>query len=232
MFKHLLFSTVLLTCLTTFGCSDSENVRIVEQPDTEAINSFYVGNRSPLTPSPFIKLPIEAIKPQGWVLKQLKLEADGFTGHLLEISRFLKKENNAWLSKEGQGHSPWEEVPYWLKGFCNLGYVLNDKRIIDEAQTWIEATIASQREDGYFGPRSNLRRIGGSKPDVWPNMIMLNVLQSYYEYSGDKRVIELMTKYFRWQLTVPDEDFLEPFWQNQRASDNLASVYWLYNRTG
>ena len=232
MFKHLLFSTVLLTCLTTFGCSDSENIRIVEQPDTSAISSFYVGNRPPLTPSPFIKLPIEAIKPQGWVRKQLKLEADGFTGHLLEISRFLKKEDNAWLSKEGRGHSPWEEVPYWLKGFCNLGYVLGDKRIIDEAQTWIEATIASRREDGYFGPRANLKRIGGKKPDVWPNMIMLNVLQSYYEYSGDKRVIELMTKYFRWQLTVPDEDFLEPFWQNQRASDNLASVYWLYNRTG
>jgi len=233
MFKYPLFSTVLLACLTAIGCSSAdERIALVEQPDTSAKNSFYIGNRPPLTPSPFIKLPIEAIKPQGWVRKQLKLEADGFTGHLLEISRFLKKEDNAWLSKEGQGHSHWEEVPYWLKGFCNLGYVLSDKRIIDEAQTWIDATIASQREDGYFGPRSNLKRIDGSKPDVWPNMIMLNVLQSYYEFSGDKRVIELMTKYFRWQLTVPDEDFLEPFWQNQRAGDNLASVYWLYNRTG
>jgi hypothetical protein len=244
MSKNQLFSVVLVIFLVALGCNAVNDtsagkaaaadirVEVVKQPDTKQTNRFYTGNRPPLTPSPFIKLPIEAIKPQGWVRKQLELEADGFTGHLLEISRFLKKQDNAWLSKEGQGHSPWEEVPYWLKGFCNLGYVLNEKRIIDEAQTWIEATIASQREDGYFGPRSNLKRIGGSKPDVWPNMIMLNVLQSYYEYSGDKRVIELMTKYFRWQLTVPDEDFLEPFWQNQRASDNLASVYWLYNRTG
>jgi hypothetical protein len=241
MCKYQTLSFVLFCCLAILGCTtfisgkaDTNNNRIevVKQPDTKQTNSFYIGNRPPLTPSPFIKLPIEAIKPDGWVRRQLELEADGFTGHLLEISRFLKKENNAWLSPEGQGHSPWEEVPYWLKGFCNLGYVLGDKRIIDEAQTWIEAAIASQREDGYFGPRSNLKNIGGSKPDVWPNMIMLNVLQSYYEYSGDKRVIELMTKYFRWQLTIPDEDFLEPFWQNQRASDNLASVYWLYNRTG
>ena len=241
MCKYQTLTVVLLGCLAVLGCTtiiagkaDTNNNRIdvVKQPDTKQTNTFYVGNRPPLTPSPFIKLPIEAIKPQGWVLRQLELEAEGFTGHLLEISRFLKKENNAWLSKEGQGHSPWEEVPYWLKGFCNLGYVLNDKRIIDEAQTWIEATIAGRREDGYFGPRSNLKHIDGTKPDVWPNMVMLNVLQSYYEYSGDKRVIELMTKYFRWQLTIPDEDFLEPFWQNQRASDNLASVYWLYNRTG
>jgi len=41
-----------------------------------------------------------------------------------------------------------------------------------------------------------------------------------------------MSKYFKWQMTIPDEDFLLPFWQQQRASDNLASVYWLYNRTG
>ncbi len=230
MLKYPLLSVGLLLCFASQGCS--EIIDVVRQPNTKATNSFYVGNRPPLTPSPFVKLPIGAIKPQGWVRKQLELETEGFTGHLLEISRFLKKEDNAWLSPKGEGHSPWEEVPYWLKGYSNLGYVLSDKRIIDEAQTWIEATIESQREDGYFGPRSNLKRIGGNKPDVWPNMIMLNVLQSYYEYSGDQRVIQLMTKYFRWQLTVPDEDFLEPFWQNQRASDNLASVYWLYNRTG
>jgi hypothetical protein len=244
MFKYPVFRMFLLVCLAVLGCTVSRdtlvrnsnaadtNIEVVERPDTNTINSFYVSNRKPLIPSPFIKLPIRAIKPKGWVLKQLRLEANGYTGHLLEISKFLKKEDNAWLSPKGEGHSPWEEVPYWLKGYCNLGYVLGSRRIIKESQKWIDATIASQRDDGYFGPRSNLNRIQGNKPDVWPNMIMLNVLQSYYEYSGDKRVIELMTKYFRWQTTVPDAHFLEPFWQNQRASDNLASVYWLYNRTG
>ena len=242
MSRYLIFCTALLVCAAWLGCTVNQaefvadthaaDIRIVNRPDTHANNDFYVGNRPPLLPSPFMKLPIGAVAPEGWVRRQLELEAEGFTGHLLEISRFLKKEDNAWLSPKGEGHSPWEEVPYWLKGFSNLGYVLGNKRIINEAQIWIEAAIASQREDGYFGPRSNLKRIRGAKPDVWPNMIMLNVLQAYYEYSPDQRVLDLMTKYFHWQLTIPDEDFLEPFWQNQRASDNLASVYWLYNRTG
>ncbi|UCD52118.1 MAG: glycoside hydrolase family 127 protein [Phycisphaerales bacterium] len=230
--KYFLIPALCITALTSLVVSADDTIRVVDRPNTEKTNDFYVANRQPLTPSPFIKLPIRDIKPQGWVRKQLELEAEGFTGRLLEISNFLKKENNAWLSTEGEGHSPWEEVPYWLKGFANLGYVLADERIIDEARTWIEPVIASQRDDGYFGPRSNLKRIRGGKPDVWPNMIMLNVLQAYYDYSGDKRILDLMTKYFHWQLTVPDEDFLEPFWQNQRASDNLASVYWLYNLTG
>ena len=218
---------VLLFCL---GCNGGR-VAMVDKPDMSGSSDYYVGNREPLLASPFIKLPIGAIRPEGWVRRQLELQADGFIGHLTEISRFLVKDDNAWLSSEGEGHSPWEEVPYWLKGFGDTGYVLGDRRIIDEARVWIEATIASQRDDGWFGPRSNLTRVDGT-PDIWPNMIMLNALQSYYEYSGDGRVLDLMRRYFKWQTTVPDEDFLRPFWQQQRASDNLASVYWLYNRTG
>ena len=207
------------------------SVRVVGKPPTDAMNGFYVGNRPPLKPSPLLKLPVGSIEPRGWLLRQLRLQADGFFGHLTEISRFLRKEGNAWLSPDGEGHSGWEEVPYWLRGFGDLGYVLGDERIIEEARTWIEAALSSQREDGYFGPRSNLTLING-KPDLWPNMLMLNVLQSYYEFSGDGRVLELMERYFRWELGVPEEEFLVPFWQHMRAGDNLASVYWLYNRTG
>ena len=35
---------------------------------------------------------------------------------------------------------------------------------------------------------------------MWPHMMALNVLQSYYEHSGDPRVIPCLTRYFRWQL--------------------------------
>lgn len=47
----------------------------------------------------------------------------------------------------------------------------------------------------------------GGKRELWANMVMLWCLQSYYEYSGDKRVLTLMTDYFKWQLTVPDDKF-------------------------
>ena len=221
---------VVLLSLTG-GLTAEDRIAVVERPKTSAKNDFYVGNRAPLTPSPFLKLPIGSIKPKGWLRKQLQLEADGFVGHLMEISRFLKKDGNAWLSPKGEGHSPWEEVPYWLKGFGDLGYVLGDKRIIKEARVWIDAAIATQREDGYFGMRRNLKAARG-KPDIWPNMIMMNVLQSYHEYSPDKRVPDLMTRYFKWQTTISDADLLPPYWQQQRAADNLASIYWLYNRTG
>jgi len=225
-----LLATVLLG-----GSRADVQVTVVPRPDASAGYTHYVANRCPLLPSPLVKLPIGAVRARSWLVRQLQLEAEGFTGHLDQLSGFLRKEGNAWLSPNGQGHSFWEEVPYWLKGFIDLGYLLEDERIIAEAHRWVEAVIASRREDGWFGPRANLRgersREKG-KPDLWPNMIMLNVLQSYYERTGDERVIDLMTAYFHWQLAVPEESFLPPFWQEQRAGDNLASVYWLYNITG
>ena len=194
-------------------------------------NAFAVGSRAPLAPSAFEKLPIGSIRPDGWVRRQLELEANGFTGRLTEISPWLVKKNNAWLSPTGQGINGWEEVPYWLKGFGDLGYVLGNKRITAEAKLWINAVIASQRANGYFGPESNLTANSG-KPDVWPNMVMLAALETYFEYSGDKRVLGLMSRYFKWELMIPDKDFLLSYWEPQRVGDNMATVLWLYNHTG
>ena len=116
-------------------------------------------------------------------------------------------------------------MPYWLKGYSDLAYILGDKKMKQEAFGWIEAAFKSQRPDGYFGPEN----IRNGKPELWAQMIMLSTMQTYYEYTGDKRVIDLMTRYFRWQLALPDDLFLKDYWENSRGGDNLYTVLWLYN---
>ncbi len=223
-----------ITGIITGEVADGGSIAIVERPSTAAGNDFYVGNRPPLTPSPFIKLPIGAIEPEGWVRRQLELQADGFHGHLTEISSFLKKQGNAWLSPAGEGQHGWEEPPYWLKGFSNCGYILRNQRMITESKIWIEAAIRSQKADGWFGPDKGRKgaatRLQG-REDLWPNMIMLFCLQNYYEFTADKRVINLMTNYMKYLSTVPEERFLVGYWPRMRGGDLLYSVYWLYNRT-
>ena len=204
-------------------------VSVVEKPTTITLNSFYQTNQPPLRPQHMVKLPVGAIKPGGWLLKSMELQRDGLTGQLPEISAWLTKKNNAWLNKNGQGDWGWEEMPYWLKGYANIGYVLNDKKMIEESMVWINGTLNSQRDNGDFGPYV-IRKTTG-KRDLWAQMLMLFVLQSYYEYSHDARVVTHMTKYFHWQLTIPDNDFLTDYWENSRGGDNLYSVYWLYNIT-
>jgi hypothetical protein len=56
--------------------------------------------------------------------------------------------------------------------------------------------------------------------------------QDYYEFTGDKRVINLMTNYMKYLRTVPEDQFLVGYWPKMRGGDLLYSVYWLYNRTG
>jgi len=235
MFRYMLVIIMMTVSIGGIAFSGDTNIRVVDKPDTEAGNDFYVGNRAPLTPSPLIKLPVGSIEPDGWVRRQLELQADGFHGHLTEISRFLVKEGNAWLSRDGSGDHGWEEPAYWLKGFSNCGYILDDERMIKESKIWIEAALASQKEDGWFGPDKGRKgaatRLQG-REDLWPNMIMLFCLQDYYEFTRDKRVIELMTKYMKYLTTVPEDRFLVGYWPKMRGGDLLYSVYWLYNRTG
>ncbi|MBF6627893.1 MAG: glycoside hydrolase family 127 protein [Proteiniphilum sp.] len=224
---NFLFSFLLFFLLSaTLPAADKTKATMVERPNREAVNVNYLQNRAPLQPQHFIKLPVGKVKPQGWLLKHLELQKEGLNGHLSEISAWLDKENNAWL---GTGNDyGWEEVPYWLKGYGNMAYILEDEEMIREAQSWIEAVFSSRREDGYFGPY--IEKNGN--PDLWGNMIMIWCLQSYYEHSADKRVMELMTDYFQWQLDLPDGKFLEDYWENSRGGDNLLSIYWLYNITG
>ena len=190
-------------------------------PPTEGGNEFYISNRPPLLPSPLIKLPSGSIAPHGWLRHQLLLMSDGMIGHISEVSPWVGPKSG-WRVPENDGD---ERVPYWLKGYISLGYSLGDKRIIRESQEWIDAVMAGQAEDGYFGPQVNRDR------HLWPNMPMLFVMQTYYEASGDKRVLDFMGNYFRYQNSIPHNQFLGGSWMKIRGGDNLESVYWLYNRT-
>jgi len=236
---------IYIISLLILGCDNG--ISLVDSPETIETNRHYISNRFPLQPSKLIKLPIGSIKPEGWLLEYFNRQKKGLTGNLGEISAWLDKKDNAWLSKDGKGKWGWEEVPYWLKGYANIGYITEDKEIIDEAKIWIEAALDSQRENGFFGPnfawesyiadedRTNeLETTKRKAIDFWPNMIMLYCLQSYYEYSKDYRVIELMTKYFKFQFDIEEKDLLsnDHYWARIRGGDNLHSVIWLYNRTG
>ncbi|MDE3068649.1 MAG: glycoside hydrolase family 127 protein [Verrucomicrobiota bacterium] len=221
---------VLTGCAGNVHARVGDSVGVVDRPPVSQTNAFYVSNRAPLEPSRLIPLPIGSIQSGGWLREILQRQRDGLCGHLGEISVWLEKDDNAWLNKDGKGQHGWEEVPYWLRGYIQLAYIFNDPKMIAESRTWIEGVLNSQRPDGDFGPDQKFADDGSR--DFWANMLMMYCLETYYEHSRDRRVPELMTKYFRYQLTVPDDKFLTHFWQKMRGGDNLYSVYWLYNRTG
>ncbi len=221
----LLFLTAALSFAAAVLCADE--FAQVSGPDVSAASANYLTNRAPLSPSIFMKLPVGAVTPEGWLGRYMELQRDGLTGKLGTLSIWLEKKDNAWLF-QGGSHG-WEEVPYWLRGYADLAYILNDPGMIAEAQTWIDSIIEHQQPSGYFGPVDGA---GNPPQDLWPNMLVLFLMRSYYEYSGDERVIPFLTRYFMWVKDIPEEKFLKTFWENTRAGDMLLICFWLYNVTG
>ena len=195
-------------------------------------------NRQPLIPKKYPELPLGTIKPEGWLLGQLQVMREGMTGHLDELYSPVVGERNGWLGGDGDG---WERGPYWLDGLVPLAWILDDEQLKAKVMPWIEWTLASQTDEGYFGPvpfesepepEPGLQKT--NRRDWWPKMVMLKVLQQYYEATGDERVISLMLEYSRFQLRELPETPLDhwTFWANRRGGDNLMMIYWLYNITG
>ncbi|MCY3834133.1 MAG: glycoside hydrolase family 127 protein [Chloroflexi bacterium] len=175
-------------------------------------------NREPLYPAAFQALPLGAVKPRGWLLHQLRAQANGLTGHLDEFWPSVGPDSG-WLGGDGES---WERGPYYLDGLLPLAHLLEDDRLLRKVKPWIEWTLNSQDERGYFGTRD---------PDWWPRMVMLKVLMSHYEVSEDERVLDLMTSYFRYQLRALPVRPLH-MWAWARAMDNVLATHWLYNFTG
>ena len=192
-------------------------------------------NRAPLQEVPYAQLALGEIKPEGWLKDQMQTMLDGMTGNLDEIYEFVVGDNNAWLGGEGDA---WERGPYWIDGALPMAYIMENNELKAKALKWVEAILGSQKENGYFGPDTDRPYIAGMQrnnaADWWPRMVALKILQQYYMATGDERVINFMTRYFKYQLEMLPSTPLGKwtFWATERACDNLLIVHWLYNITG
>jgi hypothetical protein len=182
------------------------------------INVNYKSNPPELHKNAYIKLPLGSVKPEGWLLSQLEAQAEGLTGNLDNFWPDLV--NSSWRGKDGEA---WERGPYYLDGLVPLAYLLNNDTLIKKVQRWIEPIIASSTDSGWYGPAKN--------KDRWPLAVANKVLMQYYEGSGDKRALDVLTKYFRYLHDTPP-DWPDKEWRGVRAMENAVTGYWLYRQTG
>lgn len=222
--KRLFLSLLLFSLCSIFLCA---------QHKIEASN--YQNNRYPLLTKPYVELPLGTIKAKGWLKEMLERQKSGSTGQLDKLYPLVMGERNGWLGGDGD---QWERGPYWIDGLLPLAYILDDKELKNKVQPWVEWALESQKENGFFGPDKDYPHEEGvqrdNAHDWWPRMVVLKILQQYYSATNDERVINFMSKYFKYQLeTLPAKPLDNwTFWARYRAGDNLHIIYWLYNITG
>ena len=187
----------------------------------------YPLNRAPLQPAAFLRLPPGAVRPAGWLATQLNYQVNGLNGQYQSESHFLAFNNTGWVNPSLVG---WEEVPYWLRGYGDLGYVTGNAAVRSSTEQWVQAVLATQASDGFFGP-TQLRTSLNGHADLWPHMPMLHALRSWSEFHGDTSVQAFLARYFRFVAAQPDGVFTDG-WGYTRWGDTIDVIYWLYNRTG
>jgi hypothetical protein len=168
-------------------------------------------------------LPIGDIKPRGWLLEQLKLQASGLSGHLDEFWPDIK--DSRWIGGQAEG---WERVPYWLDGFIPLAWLLDDADLQRRATRYIERILDRQSPDGWICP---IEEEGRRHYDMWAHFLILKVLVVYHDAAGDERVPDAVRR----GLLALDRhiDGATLFdWAQTRWFEALIPIWWLYERTG
>lgn len=184
---------------------------------------------TPSTPSSklgacaFEPLQLGSIRPQGWLLNQLRIQASGLSGHLDEFWPDIK--DSGWIGGVAEG---WERGPYWLDGVVPLAFLLDDATLKAKVTRWMDFILTHQHEDGWLG----VKQSGSYRPeDPWPTFVMFKAMTQYFEATQDPRVIPVMQK-----CCVKLDALLDATplfdWGQHRWMDLVLSLHWLYDRTG
>ncbi|MGC8638274.1 MAG: beta-L-arabinofuranosidase domain-containing protein [Isosphaeraceae bacterium] len=207
-------STVIIALALVSGAWSLE-VRSAEQRSS---------SRAPIPPIAFRPLPLGQVKPAGWLLDQLRVQASGISGHLDEFWPDIK--NSAWIGGKAEG---WERLPYWLDGFVPLAYLLDDPALEARAKRVIDYVLDHQQADGWLGPVGDT---AGHKPyDPWPLFPLFKALMQYQEATADPRVVPALEKCARKIGQVMDQTPLYS-WAKMRAADFAVAMIWLRVKTG
>lgn len=181
------------------------------------------------------ELQLGSISPQGWLRENLELQRDNISKNMDETYPQVMGPRNGWLGGDGD---QWERGPYWIDGLLPLAYILDDESLKAKVQPWVEWALASQREDGNFGPCTDYENEPGIQRDNaldwWPRMVVLKILQQHYNATGDERVLPFMERYFHYQLMMLEQKPLDywTFWSRFRHADEMNVALWLYRKTG
>ena len=165
------------------------------------------------------------IKPQGWLRRQLEIQAEGLSGNLHKIWPDIR--DSAWVGGKCEG---WERVPYWLDGFIPLAYLLDRDDMIDTVKKYIEAIIGAQEDDGWLCPCKKEER---PQYDTWALQLICKTLVVYYDCSGDDRIPDVIYKAFRNYYNHLRRKEIALFgWGKFRWFESFITLNFLYEKYG
>jgi hypothetical protein len=176
-----------------------------------------------LAPLAFTPLPVGAVRPAGWLARQLRIQADGLSGHLDEF--WPDVAQSQWFGGAAEG---WERAPYWLDGAIPLAWQLEDAALKARITSHVAYMVDHQRDDGWFAPYpldATTKRY-----DLWAILLVNKVLAQYHDATGDDRVLQASLRSLRALHAGMDATPLYD-WGRFRWFEGLVPAYHAWERT-
>ncbi len=165
----------------------------------------------------------QEIKPEGWLKRQLRIQADGLSGNLDKCWRDVR--DSAWIGGDAEG---WERVPYWLDGFIPLAYLLQDEDMIARAKKYVDAILSYQKDSGWICP---CPEDDISTYDTWAVQLISKVLVVYYNCSGDERIPDVLYRVMNNYYNLLESGTIKLFnWGKYRWFEAFIALKFLKQR--
>ena len=163
------------------------------------------------------------IKPSGWLLRQLEIQAEGLSGNLHKIWPDIR--DSAWVGGNKEG---WERVPYWLDGYIPLAYLLEDADMISTVKRYVDSIISKQENDGWICPCTADKR---KEYDTWALQLITKTLKVYYDCSGDERIPEVIYRALKNYYVLLKNGEISLFnWGKYRWFETFIALNFIYER--
>ncbi len=163
------------------------------------------------------------IKPEGWLKRQLTIQAEGLSGNLHKIWPDVR--DSAWIGGNCEG---WERVPYWLDGFIPLAYLLEREDMIATVKKYIDSILSKQQPDGWICP---CKKEEIPKYDTWALQLICKTLKVYYECSGDERIPDVIYRVMKNYYDLLSSGVMKlTGWGKYRWFESFISLNFLYGR--
>ena len=164
------------------------------------------------------------IKPQGWLKRQLHIQASGLSGSLDKMWRDVK--SSGWIGGNGES---WERFPYWLDGYIPLAYLLDDEEMIANVRKHMDYIFAHQRPDGWICPCADDKI---EEYNTWALILFTKVLVVYYECSRDERAPKVLYDVLKNYYTLLESGRIKLFITGRnRWFECFIAINFMYERT-
>ena len=157
------------------------------------------------------KLPLGAIRPQGWLLDQMR-----FASNLQKRIGSL-----SGLVKDGEWNGG-ESLPRYVRGLILLSCALDDKNLKEKVTSFMSLIFASANEGGDFGPKNTT--------SLTPKIEAVKTLLTYYEATDNERVLPFLKKFFKSQFNTYS---VSSSWYDSRARllEEICAIEAVYRET-